>query len=357
MHGLPENLLTVEDFLANESFRTWVTESHQEDRVYWDAWLARHPEKRPVYEQAVATFLAIRGQSAALSDQQVKDKTQQILRHLSTTTTDSRVIPLNSRRWMAAAAAVLLIFGWQFIGSPVFDQLTTRLERNPKPVPIENWKLVKNLTGQPMVILLPDNSSVLLATGSQLRFHKQTNQPTRDVFLEGEGFFEVTKNPVRPFVVHTRTLTTKVLGTSFQVRAFSKEARATVKVKTGKVTVTPVAAPQKAVLLTVNQELQLESGREKVVERKNFIGTGKASEIITQQFTFNYTPVTEVFDRLATSYNMPIQYDRKTLENCSFTGQLDDLPYLEKLRLVCLTVEATFEIVNNQVIIQSHGCK
>ena len=355
MHDLPEDLSTIDDFLTNESFRTWVMECRQEDKVLWETWLARNPEKRDVYEQAIAVFLVLRGKSILLSDQQVKDKTQQILNQLPNAA--GTILPLINWRWMAAAAAVLLVIGWQFMGAPSFDQLTARLERSQKPVPTESWKLVKNQTGQPMVVLLPDNSSVLLATGSQLRFRKQMTQPTREVFLEGEGFFEVTKNRGKPFIVHTATLTTKVLGTSFQVRSFGRETIATVKVKTGEVTVTPVAAPQKAVLLTVNQEMQLESGREQVVKRKDFLPIDNESAIITQQFTFNYTPVTEVLDKLAATYHMPIQYDPELLRHCTFTGQLDDHPYLEKIRLICLTIESTFDSKDNLIIIHSRGCK
>ena len=53
---------------------------------------------------------------------------------------------------------------------------------------------------------------------------------------------------------------------------------------------------------------------------------------------------------------MPIRYDHKLLENCTFTGQLNDVPFLEKIRLICLTIESTYEIVDNQVIIHSRGC-
>ncbi|WP_332369599.1 DUF4974 domain-containing protein [Spirosoma telluris] len=53
---------------------------------------------------------------------------------------------------------------------------------------------------------------------------------------------------------------------------------------------------------------------------------------------------------------MSIHYDRHLLANCTFTGQLNDVPFLEKIRLICLTTESTFEITDNQLIIHSHGC-
>ncbi|QDK78710.1 DUF4974 domain-containing protein [Spirosoma sp. KCTC 42546] len=352
---LPENLITVEDFLENDAFRTWVMERRPEDQLYWQEWLAQNPHKRDIYEQAVATFLVIQGKNVDLSNQQIVNKAEKIIETISDTPPVMKTL-LYWGRWVAAAAVVGLILYWQF-DKPIASQFALSDKKTEQSIRDESWKLVKNVTGQPVVVLLPDNSSVLLTTGSQLRFRKQANQRVREVFLQGEGFFEVTKNPAKPFIVYTTNLTTKVLGTSFQVRSFDNEATAFVKVKTGKVTVTPASSPDKSVLLTVNQELKLEAGSEPIVKHKNFLLDGNASAIITESFAFNYTPIPEVLDELAQSYHMPIQYDRELLANCTFTGQLNDQPYLEKIRLICLTIESTFEVVDNQIVIHSRGCK
>jgi transmembrane sensor len=352
---LPENLLTVEDFLENDAFRTWVMERRPEDQLYWQEWLAQNPHKRDIYEQAVATFLVIQGKNVDLSNQQVLNRTEKIIETISATPTVIKTL-LYWGRWVAAAAIVGLVLYWQF-DKPITSQFALSNKKTEQSIGDESWKVVKNATGQPAVVLLPDNSSVLLTTGSQLRFRKRANHRVREVFLQGEGFFEVTKNPAKPFIVYTTNLTTKVLGTSFQVRSFENEATAFVKVKTGKVTVTPASSPGKSVLLTVNQELKLEAGSEHTVKHKNFLLDGNASAIITEPFAFNYTPIPEVLDELAQSYHMPIQYDRGLLANCTFTGQLNDQPYLEKIRLICLTIESTFEVIDNQVVIHSRGCK
>ena len=351
-----ENLSNVEDFLANDAFRTWVTKRSPEDFAFWQEWLTRHPDKKDLYEQAVVTFLVLQGQTSSVSDEQVKAKTNEILDQLPEVPTVVR--PLFSRhwgRWVAAAAVVGLAVYWQ-VRSPLSGQLAVSSKQEVKPVEDIGWKLVKNETGQPLVVLLPDNSSVLLSTSSQIRFHKQNTHQLREVYLQGEGFFEVVKNPVKPFIVYTTNLTTKVLGTSFQVRSFDREATAFVKVKTGKVTVTPIRSPDKPILLTINQQLNLATKSDKVVKQEGLAPEASSSAIVNQQFTFDFTPVSKIFTQLESSYHMPIHYDRHLLGNCTFTGQLNDVPFLEKIRLICLTTESTFKIVNNQVLIQSHGC-
>ncbi|WP_420151749.1 FecR family protein [Spirosoma sp.] len=356
MAPLFENFSTVTDFLENDAFRTWVMERRPEDRVHWQHWLTQHPEKRDLYEQAVATFLVLQGKQLSISDQQVKTKTDEILNQLPEASTV--VKPLFNwqwGRWAAAAAVVGLTIYWQ-LDKPFVRPLAASSNQQAQPLKNIGWKLVKNETAQPLVVLLPDNSSVLLSSGSQIRFHKENTQSLREVYLQGEGFFEVSKNPMKPFIVYTTNLTTKVLGTSFQIRAFAKEAVAFVKVKTGKVTVTPVGSPDKPVSLTLNQQLNLATKTDKIVKQESFASETSQSAIVNQQFTFEYTPVSDIFTQLESSYHMPIRYDRHLLGKCTFTGQLNDAPFLEKIRLICLTIESTFEVVDNQVVIHSRGC-
>lgn len=352
MSRLPQNFTTVEDFLGNAAFRSWVVEKRPQDRRLWNEWLAQNPEKRELYEQAVATFLLIQGETVNLSDQQVNDRIAGILNQLP----DAGIVrkPFVNWQWgwgLAAAVVAGVVFWWQF-GN---DTLNAKQQVAQAPRKAE-WTIVRNVTGQSLMVFLPDKSSVLLATNSQLRFRKEANHTLREVFLQGDGFFEVTKDPRKPFIVYTATLTTKVLGTSFQVHSFSKEKTAYVKVKTGKVTVTPVSAPDEPVVLKVNEELKLGTTAKQGVKITNFLLAESPSTIIAQQFAFNYTAVPEVFEQLEAAYHMPIQYDRSLLDSCTFTGKLDDVPFLEKIRLICLATESTYEIVDNQIVIHSRGC-
>lgn len=346
---------TVDDFLEDDAFRAWVSERRLEDQEYWRQWLVQNPEKRHLYEQAVATLLVVQGKQIKLSNQYVKESTEKILDRLTPTT--PLVKPLLSWYWgqrVAAVVALSLMIWWQISGLVDKEALVANKQMN-QPVQDSGWKIVKNVTGQPLVVLLPDESSVLLSSASQLRFRKQNTDKLREVYLQGEGFFEVAKNPAKPFIVYTANLTTKVLGTSFQVRSFRQETATYVQVKTGKVSVTPVLSPGKPVLLTTNEQLSLEIKTDKVVKRAIAPVKENQPAIVNQQFTFEFTPVSDIFDQLASSYNMPIRYNRQQLSNYTFTGQLNDVPFLEKIRLICLTTESTFEIIDNHVIIHSRG--
>lgn len=354
----PPDYLSITDFLEDEAFQIWMKERRSEDRLYWQEWLTLHPDKREMYEQAVAAFLAIEGNASDLTDRQVAEKTQRILDQLP----DHSPGKVKTLAWwgrIAAAVVIGVAVWWQFnlsdFGQSSPKPVTERPEE--KRLQLDSWETVKNSLKQPMLVLLPDNSSVLLSTGSSIRFRKQANEQLREVFLQGEGFFEVAKNPAKPFLVYTNNLTAKVLGTSFQVHSFDGEETVFVKVKAGKVAVTSVVSPNKSIYLTVNQQLSFEVKTNKVLKETSKETDESSPEIVNQHFAYDYTPVPEIFDQLESIYHMPIQYEREIMKSCTFTGKLNDVPFLEKIRLICLTTESTFEIVDNQVVIHSNGCQ
>ncbi len=92
-----------------------------------------------------------------------------------------------------------------------------------------------NPSTRPLLVNLPDKSTVLLAPGARIKFSANLlSGHNREIYLEGDAFFEVTKKPLQPFLVFTDKVVTKVLGTSFRIST-DGEDRLTVVVKTGMV--------------------------------------------------------------------------------------------------------------------------
>ncbi len=107
--------------------------------------------------------------------------------------------------------------------------------------------------GRPQQLRLADGTLVTLAPQSQLRYPAQFAGASREVYLEGEAFFEVTKNPHRPFRVHSGDWVTQVLGTKFNVSAVRGAGELAVSLVEGKV---EVADKQGKYLLTPGQQLR-----------------------------------------------------------------------------------------------------
>ncbi|WP_259070987.1 FecR family protein [Mucilaginibacter sp. X4EP1] len=96
---------------------------------------------------------------------------------------------------------------------------------------------VTNNSGQIYKVILPDNSAVWLSPNSKLSYPGIFGSKSRNVSISGECFFEVTKNPQHPFIINSRSIITKVWGTSFLVNDNDKSNMAEVSVLTGKVSV------------------------------------------------------------------------------------------------------------------------
>lgn len=227
----------------------------------------------------------------------------------------------------------------------------------------EGWTRHRNTTRQPQELQLPDGSRVMLHPGSQLQYATPLAGPKREVYLEGEAFFKVSKNPARPFLVFSKQVVTTVLGTSFRVKDYADGLKASVAVSEGKVSVqarkdaeldaTPAKPAEAGVVLLPNQQavysLATRQLRKKLVE--------KPVVLSPQTLEFDARPVPEVLTALEKAYGVAIVYDKQKLAGCTVSIAFYDEPLLEKVGLLCQSLGASYILSDAQIIIHSSGCQ
>ncbi|RXK62268.1 FecR family protein [Lacibacter luteus] len=118
-------------------------------------------------------------------------------------------------------------------------------------------KVVVMPNGKNTSFKLPDGSTVWLNAGSKLDYSKINDAGNREVHLTGEAFFDVVKNPARPFIIHTSTIDVKVLGTKFNVKAYPEDKTVETSLVQGSVEVFVKNRPGEKYLLKPNQKLVL----------------------------------------------------------------------------------------------------
>lgn len=142
-------------------------------------------------------------------------------------------------------------------------------EKKIKPVPAA----IVAQHGARTRILLPDGSTVWLNGGSKLEYSKRFAKDTREVYLKGEAFFDVVKNPKRPFIIHTAKMDVRVLGTRFNVKAYEDDATTETSLIRGSVEVFLKNKPSEKYLLKPNEKLVLQNNplpsAEKNTEKQN----------------------------------------------------------------------------------------
>lgn len=129
--------------------------------------------------------------------------------------------------------------------------------------------LVTTNNGSRTKLLLPDGSSVWLNAGSKLTYNKKFNAASREVYLTGEAFFDVVKDPQRPFLIHTSKMDVKVLGTQFNVKAYEQDKTFETSLIHGSVEVFLKKDQGKKYLLKPNQKLVL-TNKDGSQQNKNF---------------------------------------------------------------------------------------
>lgn len=142
----------------------------------------------------------------------------------------------NIQYWVGIAASILLVFGiGYFLLKSASNDSLAELEQSVQT------------TDQLEVFYLPDSTLIWLNKNSKLSYSKEDGKK-RTVYLEGEAFFEITKDSLNPFVVQTSTTNAKVLGTSFNLKAYQSQESAELIVATGEVEFSPKNNSQKVVL-------------------------------------------------------------------------------------------------------------
>ncbi|WP_184543141.1 FecR family protein [Mucilaginibacter sp. FT3.2] len=163
---------------------------------------------------------------------------------------NDNVRQLNYWKWagVAAAVAAVTLLGFLFYSRQANQQF--------------NAAVIKKIDvpfGKMMQVTLSDGTKVKLNAGSHFTYPSVFAGNQREVNLEGEGFFEVTKNPKRPFLVHTTGFTVKVLGTIFNVKAYRDDKSTETTLLKGKVQVELADDPDKKIILSPHEKLTINS--------------------------------------------------------------------------------------------------
>jgi ferric-dicitrate binding protein FerR (iron transport regulator) len=116
---------------------------------------------------------------------------------------------------------------------------------------------VSTRKGSKSNIQLPDGTLAWLNADSKLIYDENFRGDYREVYLQGEAYFDVVKDKTRPFIIHTKTIDIRVLGTAFNVRAYETEKNTETSLFRGSVEVTLHNSPEKKIVLKPNEKLMV----------------------------------------------------------------------------------------------------
>lgn len=226
------------------------------------------------------------------------------------------VKPVKLSRWnsmLMKVAASIVLFILLSSGLVYFTGILDN-----KPVEI-TWNEQIVSAGQKSIIELPDRSKITLNGDSKLKYPTHFSGSARNVFLEGEAYFEVEHDSSKPFIVQTKNLSTVVLGTKFNVSAFNSEKEIIISLVEGKVKVNKEIDGISYELVQLRPEQQLLFNKEKEIsEVENFI-TQEAIGWKDNILKFNSEPLEKVFIKLERAYGIKFELTEKSYSKRKIT--------------------------------------
>ncbi|TCD07036.1 FecR family protein [Pedobacter frigidisoli] len=223
-----------------------------------------------------------------------------------------------------------------------------------------------NDTDRPMIISLSDESKITLNPNASITYPQVFASNERKVFLNGNAFFSVSKNPKRPFYVYNKHLVIRVLGTSFFVKECANAQPAQVAVRTGKVqvnenektTIFSLSDKKNAqpILLTPNQKGVFANHNLKKTLVEKPVPLAVAYNIPSNiSYNFKAENLKEIFSVLSEAYGIEIKVQNEQISAYTFTGDLSKKGLYEQLDLICGSISSKYYIQGTSIMVSNNN--
>ncbi|MDQ6480659.1 FecR domain-containing protein [Dyadobacter sp. LHD-138] len=344
---------SLQDFIHDAHFIRWVKNPDADSNAYWQAVRNTYPHQSGTMDQAADLIQGFSKFYPEVPASQIELARQVIMDQISS---EKQISISRKPLYLSVAASIAILIGIALWYNPT--ETPVHFARNIlKP----NLEILSSNEGKgPKTIRLDDGSSITLSPKSTVRYNMESAD-RRVVHLDGEAFFNVGKNPNRPFFVFTNGLTTKVLGTKFKVSAYPGGMDVKVEVTSGSV---HVYRSENGAEHAESEGLTLTPNQRAVYTRKDLLLVrtlvAQPKVLITPEqlatYTYTDTPISKVFEGLEKIYGIKVIYDQEKFKNCRLNMSLSDESLFETLELIGKMVEARYNVLDGEVIFIGAGC-
>lgn len=271
-------------------------------------------------------------------------------------------------KWYWAAAAILLLAGtWFLLGRNSSNGSSKEMARQVSEITTR--------PGSTSRVELPDGSMVWLNAGSKLTYNKDFGKELREVTLSGEGYFDVTKMKDKPFIIHTSSINIKVLGTSFNVKAYPEDKYTETSLIHGSIEVTIKNRPNNdKIILSPSEKLVVENGQQPLQKnRENNINAPVTPSIpLVSVNKIRYSPVDsslaetawmanrlvfrdesfeELVVRMERRYGVEIEIESESLKDARLNGTFDTESVTQALEALTEMIPFRYERKGDRIFI------
>lgn len=245
-------------------------------------------------------------------------------------------INISRRLWMYCVAALFIILLSITIGYFAF-----------RKQPEITYEEIYAARGEMKEHTLKDGTHVILNAESKLIIPSDFNEENRNIRMVGEGFFDVTRDPAKPFIIENGSTKVKVLGTSFNVKSYREDDYINVTVSTGKVLVN-ISSIDLQLRIASMQHLSIRKSTGEMT--KLSLQENKYNDWIKGILYFNREPISEVLKTINRKYHKNVILECK---NCNhiISGTHDNKSLEAVVEAICFTTGLKSRNSNDGTII------
>lgn len=207
---------------------------------------------------------------------------------------------------------------------------------------------VRTQPGEKTRVILSDGSVVMMNSDSEITYTDFKNASVREIYLQGEAFFEVVKDAERPFIVRSGELTTRVLGTSFNISSYEDFSMMQVTVATGRVQVKDVVG-ERTFELKPTQQLSYNKDNAEIIQRELDVMAITAWK--DNVMVFESMPMHEVARTLERWYGISIRVEGDELASKTITGRYQNDHIHNLLEGLTFMLDADYRIEGERSVI------
>ncbi|AOM78068.1 hypothetical protein BFS30_13290 [Pedobacter steynii] len=364
---MPNNDFYVEELICNESFQEYCLGVSLENQILWREWIASHPDRRADIAEAerIVTILNVRQGSrtaqlkALRSGLKQKDNFQSLIslkEEKEQASGVKRITPL-WHLYLGSTAAILIAVAFLYFYKPSLFYVESKVESIS--VQFSSGKSPRK------TIILKDGSVITLAKESSIQLTENFDSSKRELWLTGEAFFDVKHDAAHPFVIHTVFNDIKVLGTSFNVKAYKNSGFMETALIQGSVRVESKKYPGYFVVLKPNQKLITPNSSEKAAVAKPALEyrvsklqqdptdpVPQEIQWVRKRLDIDNLPLSVIAQRLQEWYGIEIIISGEDVKNYRYSGVFENETILKTLEALQLSYPFQFKIEENKINIK-----
>ena len=239
-------------------------------------------------------------------------------------------------RWITASKYTLLLVGFITLSVLGYNLIVSSFRTDSA-----DRTQVVTKKGSKTNVKLPDGSSVWINSDSRLQYANNFKGKLREVWLDGEAYFDVTKDVKHPFVIHTDKINIRVLGTAFNVKNYSNDKVIETSLLRGKIEVSFNDRPQGNIILRPNEKLTVNKNtllqrdeisapeKEPKIKLDNLVGLNESKLVLEtawmdNKIAFSNCLLSDVAHMLERRYSVKVDFKDPDVMNYRYTGIFDD---------------------------------